>query len=63
MDFQGHQIFPPFHVKEYVQMAEPRAFKCSLSTEFEDFISCQRMENNGKSTPEGNLKKGARPSD
>ncbi|KAI9282104.1 chromatin assembly factor 1 subunit A-domain-containing protein [Umbelopsis sp. AD052] len=44
MDFQGHQIFPPFHVKEHVQMAEPGAFKCSLSTDFGDIISGHRNE-------------------
>jgi hypothetical protein len=63
MDSQGHQIFPPFHVKEYVQMAEPGAFKCSLSTDFEDVISCQRMENDSKRTTEGKWKKGERPYD
>ncbi|CAO3662502.1 unnamed protein product [Umbelopsis ramanniana] len=55
MDSQGHQIFPPFHVKEYVQMAEPGAFKCSLSPDFEDVISCHRMENDSKSTTEAFL--------
>jgi hypothetical protein len=59
MDFQGHQIFPPFHVKEHVQMANPGAFKCSLSTEFEDVISCHRNENESTSTTEGTLKKRA----
>ncbi|KAG2184909.1 hypothetical protein INT43_000822 [Umbelopsis isabellina] len=32
------QIFPPFHVKEYVQMASPAAFSCTLSDNFEEII-------------------------
>jgi hypothetical protein len=32
-------VFPPFHVKEHVQMANTAAFSCSLTENFEEVIN------------------------
>jgi hypothetical protein len=54
-DSQGHQIFPPFHVKEFVQMANPTAFRCSLSEYFENIIGYNQNDKDSKGTPDGKL--------
>ncbi|KAH8550494.1 hypothetical protein BGW37DRAFT_66327 [Umbelopsis sp. PMI_123] len=51
-DSQGHQIFPPFHVKEFVQMANPTAFRCSLSEYFENIIGYNQNDKDSKGTPD-----------
>ncbi|CAM0142364.1 hypothetical protein VKS41_002145 [Umbelopsis sp. WA50703] len=39
IESQAQQVFPPFHVKEHVQMANTAAFSCSLAENFEEVIN------------------------
>ncbi|KAJ2957218.1 hypothetical protein NQZ79_g7036 [Umbelopsis isabellina] len=50
------QIFPPFHVKEHVQMASPAAFSCSLTDDFEEIIRSDHPFEGQNITPTALLK-------
>jgi hypothetical protein len=53
VDSHIRQVFPRFHVKEHVQMANPSAFRCTLSENFESIINGASSNTANNKTAEG----------